>query len=103
MILSSNGTIYEASVISLLCWCVFSLATLSAKDLEQTLAKAPRCAPCSLSAAICGVDWCGLLCLGQSSHVIQETMNRAAEAEGGCLMSTEMRNQKARWGPALRT
>ena len=98
VILSSNGPIYEASVLSLLCWCVCSLATLYAKDLEQTLAETPRYTPCSLSAAICGTDWCGLRCLGQSSCVIQEAMHQATEAEGGCLMSKEMSESESRMG-----
>lgn len=100
MILSSNGPIYEASVIFSLLVCVFSLATLYAKDLEQTLAEqgAPRSAPCSLSAVICGMDWCGLRCLGQGSCVIQWTTHQAAEAEGGCLMSVEMSDSESQMG-----
>lgn len=94
----SNGPIYKASVISLLCWCVFSPATLRAKDLEQTLAETPRYPPCSLSAVICGMDWCGLRCLGQGSCVIQETMHQAAEAEGVCLMSMEMSESESQMG-----
>lgn len=98
MIPSSHGSVYEAHVISLLCWCVFSLATLPAEVLEQTLAETPRCSPCSLSAVICGMDWCGPRRLGQSSCVIQETMRQAAEADGGCLMSTEMSESERQMG-----
>lgn len=98
MILSSNGPISEASVISVLCWCVFNSATRYAKDLEQTLAETPRYTLCSLSAVICGMDWCGLRSLGQGSCVIQETMHQAAEADGGCLMSTEMSESESQMG-----
>lgn len=98
MIPSSHGSVYEARVISLLRWCVFSLATLHAEVLEQTLAETPRYSPCSLSAVICGMDWCGPRRLGQSSCVIQETMHQAAEADGGCLMSAEMSESESQMG-----
>ena len=98
MIPSSHGPVYEGHVISLLCWCVFSLATLYAEDLEQTLAETSRSTPCSLSAVICGMDWCGPRRLGQSSCVIQETMHQAAEADGGCLMSMEMSESESQVG-----
>lgn len=64
-----------------------SLATLYAKDLEQTLAGTP--APCLLSAVICGRDWLGLRRLGQGSCVIQEPVHQAADADGGSLTSVE--------------
>lgn len=98
MIPSSHGPVYEACVISLLCWCVFSPATLYAEDLEQTLAETPRYIPCALSAVICGMDWCGLHRLGQSSCVIQETVHQAVEADGACLMSTEMSESESQMG-----
>lgn len=83
MVLSSKGQ-FMKSVISSLCWCAFCLATLYAKDLEQTLAETPRCAPCSLWAVICGMDWFGLHCLGPGSCVIQETRHQAAEEAAVC-------------------
>lgn len=65
MILSSNRPIYKVSVVSLPCCHMFSLTTLYAKDLGQTLAKTPRYTPWSLSAVICGMDWSRTPALGR--------------------------------------
>lgn len=77
---------------------VFGLATLFAKDLEQTLAKTPKYTPWSLSAVMCGMDWSKMPCLGQGSCVTEEKMHQTAESEGGHLMSTEMHESENQMG-----
>lgn len=80
MILSSSGQFMKSVSFLFLCWCVFCLATLYAKDLEQTLAETPRYTPYSLWAVICGMDWYGLHCLGPGSCVIPGTTHQAVGA-----------------------
>lgn len=78
-------------------------STVVCSDLEQTLTETPRCTPCLLSAVICGMDWCGLCCLGQGSCVIQERCTRLQKQREAALCPQKGVNQKATWGPALRT
>ena len=78
-------------------------STVVCSDLEQTSAETPRYTPCPLSAVICGMDWCGLCCLGQGSCVIQERCISLQKQREAALCPQKWVNQKARWGPAPRT
>lgn len=57
------------------CWCVFNLATLYAKDLEQTLAKTLRCFTVSSD------PWNGL---GRAALPWAEFMCHSGEDASGC-------------------